>query len=313
MGLPVAVEIAPPDGPREGIQALLGACSRAVATSECIPAAEAPQGQIMAVAIVTWRGENRAVVEVGIREDGQSEWRSRTVDFRATDEPLERWRTVGFIVGTLARGGAVSETEAEPEPESEPAPLETPTVPRRSLPPARVTPRLSARTLSRSTAQAALDLGAALGPALDGFRTGGVVRTRWPFRDPLRALFALRYFRSPINDSGLRASWLTVSAGLGAVLGDERAEIGIGMDARAEYFEATAESDAKNQSESRWLSGVGFGISGAFMPIQTVGVFVGGDAAYMFSETELFVASQSVTTDAALRVGLEAGVRLRLW
>jgi hypothetical protein len=102
--LPVAVEVAPANAPREQVTALLTACSRAVGDAECILAADAADGNTQAVAIVTWQSDGRATVEVGLRHEGKPEWRSRNVSFLPSDEPLERWRAVGFVVGMLARG-----------------------------------------------------------------------------------------------------------------------------------------------------------------------------------------------------------------
>ena len=66
MVLPVAVEIAPPDSPKESIAVLLAACTRAKRGGECVLAADVAGGGTSAVAIVTWQGNARALVEVGL-------------------------------------------------------------------------------------------------------------------------------------------------------------------------------------------------------------------------------------------------------
>src|SRR5688500_16331939 len=115
MVLPVAVEIAPPDSPKESVAVLLAACTRAKRRGECVLAADVSGSGTSAVAIVTWQGNARALVEVGLRREGHPEWRTRTLEFDPNrDDLLERWRAVGFVVGTLANEEAPS-SESEPE------------------------------------------------------------------------------------------------------------------------------------------------------------------------------------------------------
>src|SRR5688500_17357593 len=132
MVLPVAVEIAPPDAPKEHVAVLLSACSRAKRDGvECVLAADAPAGGSSAVAIITWQGGTRALVEVGLRREGRAEWRARSLDFAAArDDVLERWRAVGLVVGTMAneqleaarpaeaQAAPKSKVEAKPGPKS---------------------------------------------------------------------------------------------------------------------------------------------------------------------------------------------------
>lgn len=319
--LPVAVEVAPPNAPREQVTALLAACSRAVANAECVLAADAPEGGTQAVAIVTWQGDGRARVEVGLRREGKPEWRSRNVSFGAEDEPIERWRAVGFVVGTLARdeapdaAGKAEEKPAPKPPEIAPKPPQPQPQPQLQLqlqpvaPPAARKPSLA----PTHPAQAAVELGAVMGPGLDGLRTGGVLRTRWPLYDSLRSLFALKYVELPSDDAGLRAQWLTVAAGVGGVLGTSRAELGASVDARAEYFRASADYLGHKDSDSRWLPGFALGLSGAWMPMPSFGVYLGAESAWMLSHTAVTLRKRPTGEDRALRVTVDGGIRLRLW
>lgn len=313
--LPVAVEVAPPNAPREQVTTLLAACTRAVATAECVLASEAPDGGSQAVAIVTWQNDGRAMVEVGLRREGKPEWRSRTVTFSAADEPIERWRAVGFVIGTLARGDQPDEREPS---STETAPTPSPPAPVASKPPpaAPAAPREAApRPLVEpgSAARAALELGAVLGPGLSGLRTGAVLHTRWPLKDPLRSLLSIRYVERPSDDNGLRGQWFTVAAGVGAVLGNARGELGASLDTRAEYFRASVDGAEGSASQSRWLPGLALGISAAWMPIDSLGLYMGAESSWMLSRTEVKVRSQVVAEDASLRVTVDGGVRLKLW
>jgi hypothetical protein len=322
--LPIAVEIAPPDAPREQVTALLTACSRAIADSECVLASEAPEGGALAVAIVTWQSDGQAFVEVGMRRQGRPEWRSRTVSFGGDDEVVERWRTVGFVVGTLARGeaGDAPATEEKPLPPKTPEPAPVQHEAPRPPPPR---PRVVAPP-PRGPARAALDLGAEGGPGLGGkVRSGGSMRTRWPFQEPLRAVASLKYLEQ--NNSIPKGSWLTVGAGLGGVLGDSQAELSASLDLRGEYFHPSYDPVIETRSgsapgpQSRLLLGLGSTLTAAWMPMPNLGLYIGVDGAWMFGSTEvhLKVSSSSgkpewrTVVDGPLRIGATGGLRLRLW
>ena len=308
--LPVAVEVAPPNAPREQMAALLSACSRAVA-ADCVLAADAPAGGTQAVAIVTWQSDGSVTVEVGLRRDGKPEWRSRSVNFGAADEPIERWRAVGFVVGTLARGETPGEPPAEDEPEAAPKPPEpTPKAPEaeRVAPPPK-----PAVILPTHPARAAVELGAVMGPGLDGLRAGAVLRTRWPLYEQLRSVAAFRYVVRPTDDRGLRAQWLTLAAGVGGVLGNAHSELAAGLDVRAEYFHASAEYLGRTASDGRWLPGVGLSVSGAWMPMPSLGLYLAAEGAWMASYTPIKVRGQSAGEDRALRAAVDGGIRVRLW
>jgi len=305
-GLPVAVEIAPPDAPREHVSALLAACSRALADSECVLSSEAPEDGSRAVAIVTWQGEGRAQIEVGLRREGRPEWRARTLDFEAKDELSERWRTVGFVVGTLSRPELRPDAKldgAEPDPVV--APPVTDVRPSEPVPPRAPS---DARPERGSGARAAIDIGAVTGPALDGMRSGALVRARFRIAESLRAVTGLHYLELPSDERGLSARWATASGGVGAVLGDDSVELSFGIDARGEYVNARA--------NGRWhhnlFPGVGVGVTGAWMPSRWVGLFVGAEGAWIFGTREFRLTPESIVVEPALRINAEAGVRLRL-
>lgn len=327
MVLPVAVEIAPADAPREQVQVLLAACTRAKRGGECVLAAEAPSGGSSAVAIVTWQGSARALIEVGLRREGQPEWRARSLDFDpARDDLLERWRAVGLVVGTLANEEIEAAERAADVKDGvgATAPTSRPKAPERG-------PRSQAETTTDADADAEaadddeapvdralepvlarLDVGAAIGPAFEAIRFGGLVRAELPLPDPLRLQFTARYLEHPRGTSELRAQWVTGSIGLGAGVGSERFEASVAVDARGEYFGARAERGEEAEARTRWLSGVGFGTSVAWIPSASLGLFVGADLASMFGNTEVWVAGEPAGEDGAWRYAAEAGVRFRL-
>lgn len=340
-GLPIAVEVTPADAPREHVAVMLAACSRAAADVECVPAAEVPAGASGAVALVTWHGERRVAIEVGLREDGRPAWRSRTIDFATQDDPLERWRTVGFVVGTLSRPeGSVPETSEATPPGAAPSaeesaasrrePSKTQSSPAAQRPRQPVAPRRRANAEASATAgldegrvfvpslpyepaRAHLDLGGAVGPALDGVRTGGLARGHLRLSDVFGVVIGARYLDRPVGSGTVGGRWITAGGGFGAGLATGAFELIASVEARAEYFVARAERDGRAASQGRWLPGAALGVSGGWMATPAVGIFAGGDAAAMLGTTDIVVGSTRVTTDSALRFAVEGGLRFRLW
>ena len=348
MVLPVAVEIAPPDSPREQVAVLLAACTRAKRGGECVLAAEAPAAGTSAVAIVTWQGGARALVEVGVRRGGRPQWRARSLDFDATrDDVLERWRAVGLVVGTLANEQVEPPGKAEAPTESEPSDPSNATRSKGPAPAASAEQRAgAARSPRKPQAGTAgdenadlerdadegvnddqnddlslrrrrpygvrLDLGAAAGPALQAVRLGGLLRGELRLPRPLVVQLSARYLERPSGDLDLRAQWISLALGAGARFGSEQLEFAFAVDARGEYFGARAERGDDAEARTRWLSGVGAGATIAWMPSTTLGLFLGADGALMFGSTEVRVGAESLGRDGALRYAGEAGVRIRL-
>lgn len=332
-GLPIAVEITPPDAPREHVMVLLAACGRASADAECLPAADVTASGSRAVAIVTWQGERRAVIEVGLRKEGRPVWRNRSIDFQTQDDLIERWRAIGFVVGTLSRPEVEvpdSEVNPAPEPRSKPD-IAEPALKKESQPEpqAKITPEpvREERSINRSPrlgerprriaserpSRAVLDLGGVVGPGLEGVRSGAVARARLRLFEPLTAVFAVRYLDRPVGDGSFGGRWITTAAGVGSVLGADDLQLAASVDARAEFFHGRAEDGDRQDSAGRWISGLGLGLNGGWMPSRALGFFLGADGAWMFGTTELRIGDESVATDSSLRFAVEGGVRLRLW
>lgn len=117
---PIAVEIAPSDSSPELRQVLLDACTRAVQETTCVESNAQSSATPVVVAIVSWRDANNVRLEVALRLERR--WIVRDVTFGANDDPAERWRAAGLVIGTLAsvvaNGGPTAvESEAQPAPE----------------------------------------------------------------------------------------------------------------------------------------------------------------------------------------------------
>jgi hypothetical protein len=134
----VIIEVAAPGSSPSGLAALVRACDEAISEGRCVishPGKDPPEPE--AVAIVSWVGNNRVRVEVGVRRDPSSEWRVREVGFGARDSMVDRWRAAGLVIATLvgelhvARSTDSTNTDSNPPP-----PAEVPREPPPAAPPA---------------------------------------------------------------------------------------------------------------------------------------------------------------------------------
>jgi hypothetical protein len=107
----IVIEIAAPKVSESALSVLVSACSRAARDAECVLARNSNDAQPAAVAIVTLQSEDKIRVEVGVRKGAHDSWRTKDFAFLASDEMMDRWRAVGFAIGTLA--------ESNPPPEQE--------------------------------------------------------------------------------------------------------------------------------------------------------------------------------------------------
>jgi len=104
----IAVEISAPDDARgrnaarsrELRLALLAACTDTAGVAECVDAEGARKA--VAVALVYWQGPGSVHIEVSSKRVREEEWTERDLRFNAGDATIERWRMVGYAVGTVA-------------------------------------------------------------------------------------------------------------------------------------------------------------------------------------------------------------------
>lgn len=119
---PFLVTVTAPDPSPGSLAALLDACGAALPAQGC---AEAPSPET-AQASVLW---NEAGTEAAIRLVQGTPAVTRTLTFQATDPELERYRAVGFAIGTWAQNETPpTPSRPEPSPESKPTPSPAPPV-----------------------------------------------------------------------------------------------------------------------------------------------------------------------------------------
>jgi hypothetical protein len=305
MPLPLlAIDLAPAEVATPGDRAaLVEACSEAFAAGDCvIGESEAGDGRVDWIARVRRNDADREFfIEVGTLR-GIEPAIGRSLGFRADDPPIERWRTVGLVIGTLANEAVRRTTAPDSEPSSSP----------RVLQPARTT---IVPAVTPSTSPSIwLDVTALVAPATPGhWRVGAGLRAGYMLRAPLFVSIGARYAERNDAERDLTLRWLTPSLGLGVRPWGFTPELmlEIRVEALAELVRATAEDSGSGRSDSasRWAPGARTGVDLSWMPASWLGVVVGGDLSYTGRPVELEVRNENVGTVSAWSFSMLAGVR----
>lgn len=306
---PVVVEVtaASPDAPQ--IAAMVEACGRAAGHTSCVLARQAPEPPYEAVAIVTWLGEARVRVEAARRSGEHSEWRSRELVFQVTDQELERWRAIGFVVGTLASAEA---DQGEEPPAAPAAPPSAPPAPAT----ARATPPRPAPVPSARRRLAWLGLGWFAGDGLNGEleRNGawGRVGLR-PAALPIVAFASLGYGTSTRSESALGTSYLDAGVGLGAAFIDAPSlVVDLDLELGAERFSAeVSQAFLGTSSEARWIGVLRLRPELAVYWSEAVGAGAFGEISLRGGQTDVSVGGRDAgeTSRIGYRFGLGLCVR----
>lgn len=213
----VAIEIAPPSQsdvtPPALARALVDACATAMHEGSCALDSDPVKAPPTAVAIVRWDADEKHVhIEVGKKDREESAWQNRELDFGDEDQRVERWRTVGLTIATLA--GELTRAEAVPA-RSEP-----------SLEPPHPSPRREPARDDRKSANARganlwVDAGGLVGTGLD---TGAARLGVWANvgvrlgRSRFVGLGSVDFATAETSPS-LSVQWLSGAAGLGVDIG----------------------------------------------------------------------------------------------
>lgn len=313
----IVIEVAAPEISEDSLSVLVSACTRAARNAECVLAKDASD-QPSAVAIVSVQGEDKMRVEVGIRQGDHDSWRTKDFNFVPADENEDRFRAVGFAIGTLAESNAAPETEVPPSEEpSAPAPP--------APPPIAIPPHPVNRPLRRPAPGLGLSLGASVlaGPGLKALSEGN---SSWKGGGALYADLELP--RLPVffsvggsaatllnaESNGSTARWFELSLGGGvSLLGPLQAS---GLEARirveGEYFDVNANAADRSETRSRATIAAG-GSLGARLQIASGWLLTAeaGGAAHSGTTTVL-ITGHELGENPTLRYSFSAGLRVRL-
>jgi hypothetical protein len=312
MPAPIVVDVGIADPQHELASALIDACSQAAAGAgtDCRLVRDAPNGPYSAIAIVTWEEGDRARVEVGLRREPTSEWRTRELTFQAADAEIERYRSVGFVIGTVATAAHDEATAAPREKEApppSPAPVLVPPPVEVSHPAAKAQPAPSAPPRRYGW----LGIVGTIGGGLDhgGPRYGGQLWLGVRVVPHLAALVSGGASVRPRDASGLSARWLDGAVGLGVSAG---AASSLHADLRAqclvEDFVADVKSDLGAERDSRVTLGARLGADGV-LPLGDSFDFVLGVDGTLRPATRVHIGGESDGATRNFELGASAGIR----
>jgi hypothetical protein len=306
----IAIEIAEPSAslaPPALATALERACSVAVHDGDCTLEREGLDEERTTVAIVRWDDDERNVrIELGTRSGKEPRWTSRSLGFRDADERIERWRTVGLTIATLA-GEADRAEIGERKSESRNGSGKAPEQPLRAHAERPPQPKEGPKLW--------LELGPLLGTALDtmsprlgvwadvGARLG---------RTPLIGVAGVDYSAAEGSRS-LSVQWLTLFAGLGTQVGSvdrgPKVEGLLSFSAERQHLSA---SDG-TRSDTTALFGYGGRARAAFVwEFGRVSPVVGVEGWINASPVRIIVNDQYAGTAPRLGGVILVGIRARL-
>jgi hypothetical protein len=314
MPAPIVVDVGTPEPPREHAQALLDACTQAAvsAGTECRLVRDAPNEPYAAIAIVTWE-DDHARVEVGIRREPVSEWRTRELTFQAADVALERYRSVGFVIGTLSIA-ARDEAPAAPPPESAPpAEPASPSI-REPAPSPAPEPGSDNELPAPAAGRGWVGVAGMIGGGLDrgSARLGGELSVGVRVMPHLSVVLTGGASTRARDELGLRPTWLDAGVGLAVTLGLPRA---FHLDLRALLIAEQFSVDVKNAGEgvemSRTTVGGRFGVDAVLPLVGILELVVGGEGTAR-PATRMRVTGKADGATRNLELGAIAGLRVEL-
>lgn len=314
MPAPVVVEVyAPEPQPRE-LAALIAACTRAAAPNECVTSDARPAESPLGVAIVRRDGE-RARIELGLRGEVDAEWSVRDLVFQPGDDELERYRAIGFAIGTLvARRLEPARDASEPAQRQAPPPAVTqsPGVPPRAPPRADAPPRRADARVPATWVDLAGGLGLGLVPGSP--RAGATLRTASELAPGGLFGAAELGYAERTGDPSLKARWLSLALGVGYPLGLGLESLGV--DARLlvllERLSLTAVDGARSDSAARWKPGVAAAVDAHWEALPPLGLVLSVATAVDPAPTIVRSGGSRAGETPALGLSGFLGVRLKL-
>ena len=310
MPAPIVVEVYAPQPRPQELAVLLAACSRAAAPNDCIASDVKTSDAPLGVAIVRRDGD-RARIELGLRALVSAEWSTRDLVFQAGDDELERYRAIGFAIGTLVKRQVEPAPSAPPPEESappvakdvEPKPA-PPERPRRSVPPPR---RLRATWLD-----IAGSVGLGLIPGAP--RAGGSLRAASELVP--RGFFGVAEtgYAERSADPNLRVRWLSMGLGLGHPLAPDLRSVGIDVRLLVvlEHMSLTAVEGQRSAGAARWKPGVTVAIDGHWDFAPPVALVLSAASFIDPERTVVRTGGQDAGETPALGLSGFCGLRLKL-
>jgi hypothetical protein len=305
----IAVTLPPADVTSPLVPALLETCTLgAQPRGQCILGQDAVQPEEgTSVAIVAWDGPARtaAHVEVGLRRGARQAWRTRDITFAAADAEIEKWRTVGFAIATVAEDLIQYEDEEARPPA--PGPDAAERVPPGPPPPAGAPDDGDPR--SWLDAVASIETGAASSWAFGGeLRFAHMLDARRLF---VTAGASCTVQRVAADGLSIVRPGLSADAGVAALrLGDAwRVAIRAGIGLQFVEVAGTDPATGLSSQAGRWRPGLEQAVDGSWIAFRTVGFVVTVQAAEALGAFDVRDRGQLVARLPGLAWAVQGGVR----
>ena len=305
----IVIEVAAPQVSDDALAVLVSSCTRAARDAECALTKNASDEQPSSVAIVSLQSEDKMRVEVGVHQGDHDSWRTKDFAFLPADDPLDRWRAIGFAIGTLAESNPQPRADAPKEAAPKPPPEQV--VP---LAPAPPTPHWK----RESGAQLFVGAAAIFGPGLDRgpWRLGGALSADLaPSQIPIFVTIgATAATRVTSDASNATARWFDLSTGLGMPLLGPISSSGLELRGSvvAEYFDVNASTFGHYEANSRWTLGCQASLGGRLEILPNLLLTAEVLATGFSGSTEVRVAGKPIGSTADFRYLGSLGLRVRL-
>jgi hypothetical protein len=287
----VAIDVGANAAPAAETAVMVEACSGAVKRGRCALAADAePSSSVVVVAIVMWQDADHMAVRlrVGMSKRADPGWIERDLTFGVQDDLLERYRTAGLAIATLAGDLPGFDVPVEAPP------VVAPPAPSVGSPPV-----------------FALDAGA-LSRVQSGVRLGGWARASFlPPGSHWIMGAGIDYSERPGQVADLQFVGATVGLGHWWSLSDSvRPEVRAFV--LAQHAQATAANSVSGESDSAgvWHGGFGGAVDLVWQPWNPLGFVVGIDVFVLNSGT--LVRSEDIDQSRISEFGASGRVGLRL-
>ncbi|MEO7035665.1 MAG: hypothetical protein ABI548_17175 [Polyangiaceae bacterium] len=314
-GAVIVIEIAAPSVSDDALAMLVSSCTRAARDAACVLAKNASDERPAAVAIVSAQADDKMRVEVGVRQGDHDSWRTKDFAFLPADEAMDRWRAVGFAIGTLAESNAVPDSAAAGSPTSPAAPTNSTSTVVASVAEA---PPPTPKAAPRRSPSSPIFVGAAalFGPGLD--------RGPWRLGAALLGDFALgrgpSFFRiggsaATSDTSGTAARWYDVSLGAGVRLIGALESSGLELSGRVmveDFDVSVSASDGRSAERERWIFGFESELGGCVQVVPDLFLTAGALATGLSAATDVRAFGLSVGTASSFRYAGSFGIRVRL-
>jgi hypothetical protein len=308
---PIVVEVYAPQPRPQELAVLISACSRAAAPNECITSEMRTSDSPLGVAIVRRDGD-RARIELGLRGVVSAEWSTRDLVFQAGDDELERYRAIGFAIGTLVArqvepSPPAPASNATPAAQPEPPPPAAPAVP--DKPPAHEPPPLRRDRSTWLDVSGGVGLGLIPGPP----RAGGTLRAASELVPDGMFAVAETGYSERSSDASLKVRWLNLALGVGHPL----TRVGtVGVEARLlvvlERLSLTAVDGERSDGAARWKPGITAAVDAHWDAAPPIGLLVSAATFVDPERTVIRTGGTQIAETPALGFSGFLGVRLKL-